>query len=390
MDTLILVVEIGDPKLQKIIAESSFDDWSPSLRGVFVPPFSRISGNRAKYHLNTTKQDKELGIYTPRLTLYVQRVSGGYRRLLYIEFSAPKLIYGNNFTEVGISDYSKLCDALSESLAKKGVHLSSNQLRYAEVKAIHYSKNIVFTDGTRPTDVISYLSKAEVSLRKKTCETKYMNGGEALHIYTNSRGLCVYDKLKELEKARKTEKGNLEKDSWCQQDYVSNFLTTVPKPFEVLRIESRLLNRKTIVKELRRFGVNVPDRPRLKDLYNPNIAKAILLSDLTKLEIAMPSSVGGREPPKERECLAEVKRLNPDATIANTMMLFGDCIAVNKIGVTAIREILECTSRQWYDFKKRINRYNQPTSKVNYFAEMRKQINQFKLLNLDDYRGKVV
>lgn len=355
-----------------------------------MPPFTRMSCNSAKYHLNTTKQDKKLGIYTPRLTLYVQRVRGGYRRLLYIEFSVPKLIYGNNFTEVGTSDYSKLCDVLSESLAKKGVRLSSNQLRYAEVKAIHYSKNIVFTDGTRPTDVISYLSKAEVSLRKKTRETKYTNGGEALHIYTNSRGLCIYNKLKELEKARKTEKGNLEKDSWCQQDYINNFLTTAPKPFEVLRIESRLLNREMIVKELRSLGANVPDRPRLKDLYNLNIAKAILLSDLTKLEMAMPSSVGGREPPNERECLAEIQRLNPDTTLANKIMLFGDCIAVDAIGINAIREMLGCTSRQWYDFKKRINCYNLPISKVNYFAEMRRQINQFKLLNLDDYRGKVV
>ncbi len=388
LDTIILVIEIGDPKLQKIIAESSFDDWSPSLRGAFVPPFAKISGNSASYRLNTTKMDKKLGIYTPRLTLYVQCVSGGYRRLLYVEFSAPKLIHGNNFTEIGVSDYGKLCNILSESLAKKGVHLSPNRLRYAEVKTIHYAKNIIFTDGTKPTSVISHLKKAEVNLRKKTCETKYLNGGDALHIYTNSRGLCVYDKLKELEKARKTEKGNLEKDSWCQQNYVKEFLLAAPKPFEVLRVESRLLNRETIVKVLRSSGISVPDRPKLKDLYDLKVAKAILLGDLTELEMAMPPSAGGREPPDEY--LAEIKRLNPDITPANALMLLGEHMATDEVGVNATRKALGCTSRQWCDLKKRLKGYTLPESKVNYFAEMRRQINKFELLNLDNYRGKVV
>lgn len=388
LDTLILTIEIGDPKLQKIIAKSSFDNWSPSLRGAFVPPFAKISGSSATYHLNTTKIDKKLGVYTPRLTLYVQRVVGGYRRLLYIEFSAPKLVHGNNFTEIGVSDYANLCNILSNSLAKKGVHLSPNQLRYAEVKTIHYAKNIVFTDGTKPTNVISYLKKAEVSLHKKTCETKYLNGGDALHIYTNSRGLCVYDKLKELKKARKTEKGNLETDSWCQQDYIKEFLYTTPSQFEVLRIESRLLDRETIVKALRQLGISVPDRPRLKDLYDLKIAKAILLSDLAELEMAMPPSVGGREPPDEY--LAEVKRLNPDITPANALMLLGEHMATDEVGVNATRKALGCTNRQWCDLKKRIKGYILPESKVNYFAEMRRQINKFELLNLDNYRGKVV
>lgn len=385
---MVLVIGIGDPKLQKVIAKSSFDDWSPSLRGAFVPPFAKINGNSASYRLNTTKIDKKLGIYTPRLTLYVQRVSGGYRRLLYIEFSAPKLIYGNNFTEIGVSDYGNLCDVLSKSLAKKGVHLSPNQLRYAEVKTVHYAKNIIFMDGTKPTSVISYLKKAEVSLRKKTCETRYLNGGDALHIYTSSRGLCVYDKLKELEKARKTEKGNLERDSWCQQNYVKEFLLTTPNTFEVLRIEARLLKRETIVKSLRSLGISVPDRPKLKDLYDLKVAKAILLSDLAELEVAMPSSVGGREPPDEY--LAEVRRLNPDITPANVLMLLGEYMATEEVGVNATRRALGCTSRQWCDLKKRIKGYTLPQSKINYFAEMRRQINQFKLLNLDDYRGKVV
>ena len=173
-----------------------------------------------------------------------------------------------------------------------------------------------------------------------------------------------------------------------RSNYVKEFLLAAPKPFEVLRVESRLLNRETIVKVLRSSGISVPDRPKLKDLYDLKVAKAILLGDLTELEMAMPPSAGGREPPDEY--LAEIKRLNPDITPANALMLLGEHMATDEVGVNATRKALGCTSRQWCDLKKRLKGYTLPESKVNYFAEMRRQINKFELLNLDNYRGKVV
>lgn len=175
LDTAILVIETGDLRLQKIIAESSFDDWPPSLRGAFVLPFAKVSSNSASYRLNTTKIDKKLGIYTPRLTLYVQRVSGGYRRLLYIEFSAPKLIYGNNFTEIGMSDYGKLCNALSESLAKKGMHLSPNQLRYAEVKASLSELRKMLSEAHTEKNKHYDIRRAELETAKKQTQRRQRN-----------------------------------------------------------------------------------------------------------------------------------------------------------------------------------------------------------------------
>ena len=138
-------------------------------------PFAKISGNSASCRLNTTKIDKKLGIYTPRLTLYVQRVSGGYRRLLYIEFSAPKLIYGNNFTEIGVPDYGKLCNALSESLAKKGVHLSPNQLRYAEVKASLSELRKMLSEAHTEKNKYYDIRRAELETAKKQIQRRQRN-----------------------------------------------------------------------------------------------------------------------------------------------------------------------------------------------------------------------
>lgn len=57
-----------------------------------------VSGNKvfSKYIRNPSKKEKEQFGYLPRLTL----LSRGNEEMVKIEFSAPKLIFGNNFDEL--------------------------------------------------------------------------------------------------------------------------------------------------------------------------------------------------------------------------------------------------------------------------------------------------
>jgi hypothetical protein len=51
---------------------------------------------------NPTSHELALGLYKPRLTLFSRLIPfSGYKTLLKIEFSAPKLLLGNNFEELG-------------------------------------------------------------------------------------------------------------------------------------------------------------------------------------------------------------------------------------------------------------------------------------------------
>lgn len=65
----------------------------------------------------------------------------------------------------------------------------------------------------------------------------YRNDGEALHFYSASQAIAIYDKRRELAKSRVSERGLLEKDNYCQFTLFDNVRSK--KPFEVVRIEVR-------------------------------------------------------------------------------------------------------------------------------------------------------
>lgn len=73
--------------------------FTDSLDGIWEAPFRRLPNGYFNTKRNPTSTEKMCNIYVPRLTL-IKRVSNGFHTELRIEFSIPKLIYGNNFQEV--------------------------------------------------------------------------------------------------------------------------------------------------------------------------------------------------------------------------------------------------------------------------------------------------
>ena len=69
---------------------------------------------------------------------------------LKIEFSAPKMLFGNNFDELTDSDFPNLLTKLKRTLKEMGVFILEDHLTSAPVSAIHFSKNIPLTDYTIP------------------------------------------------------------------------------------------------------------------------------------------------------------------------------------------------------------------------------------------------
>lgn len=84
LDTVILQIPIG------CSAITDHNQFSPSTKGILdnQQGFSR-------YVNNPTKADRDKGIYKPKLTI----IKRGSRIYLKIEFSVPKLLFGNNLEE---------------------------------------------------------------------------------------------------------------------------------------------------------------------------------------------------------------------------------------------------------------------------------------------------
>src|SRR5262249_41513224 len=88
----------------------------------------------------------------------------------------------------------------------------------------------------------------------------------------NSFEVTFYDKLKDVEKARFTEKRGME---WHYGAQLDTFRREVlPKELEVLRMEVRLGTRAKIKSVLKQIGVNA--EPTFESLFDGRIARAVL------------------------------------------------------------------------------------------------------------------
>lgn len=266
IDTVVMTIP---PMGFKIL---DYDAFNPSARGIFEPPYYKLSHGYINCVQNPSKNDKEQKVYKPRLTISKRLFCGGYSVVLKIEFSVPKLLFNNNFQELENSDFDDVVRTLRMRLYEMSVLVSDDVLRKADITAIHYGKNIVLNSATSSL-VIKMLKKFDVSQRLDEGDTDFRNDGQAIRFHTNAYELSFYDKMKDLEKANVSEKRAFESDNYIQYDL---FTSQERMKNEILRMEVRLNNRKKIAETLRRIGVN-PKSVQFDNLFHKEIARRCLI-----------------------------------------------------------------------------------------------------------------
>ena len=102
-------------------------------------------------------------------------------------------------------------------------------------RRFYYSKNIPLTNWATPYHFINKIKEANVKLSLDTNQTDYRNEGHCYKWHCNSYEVVFYDKIKDLEKAKKSSKRATEKDSELQLGFLKPFENR--KRFEILRME---------------------------------------------------------------------------------------------------------------------------------------------------------
>lgn len=224
-------------------------------------------GGFLKWYNNPTPKDKKDGIYKPRVTL----IKRGRNFLLKIEFSAPKLLYGNNLEELETEDFDKVAKLLQERLKDMGVIVWTKHIEEAEVLSFHPSKNIVLSKGYTSNLAIQELRKMDTSKRFDYDEKNFRNYGEVLQFYTRSHAFVIYDKINDLSKPQKRA---TDKDQTKQQLSIFDFLKENNNRLEVLRLEIRLSLKQKMNKILEQVGWQT--NPTFKEIFNKGLCQKIV------------------------------------------------------------------------------------------------------------------
>lgn len=334
---------------------------------------------------NSTSTDVRNGIYKPYLTLTRRFKDGRSVAMLKIQFSVPKLMFGNNFDELQDSDYDKVFERLAERLKDMGIRIWNmpHTLHNAQVSAIHYSKNIVLTDGSTPKQYIDKLRAGNHSLRLDTNQTDYRNEGTSWKLHTSTYEIAFYDKLADLRQARISDKRAIEQDNGIQLNLFDQIKkSTNRRPFEVLRMEVRLNKRQTIKARFKKLGIDEPIT--FRGLFRQHIAQMVLLSYLD--QSTEEPTLFSYQPTNESDLLSELRVKNPTFSPAKLLALYGLRGAVDKIGVRGLRQILGRSKRAgWY---KLINEAKDTllSRQTDSFGPVRSQIADYHPLKLLDYR----
>lgn len=335
---------------------------------------------------NPTKSELKNGIYKPRLTMTKRfNTTGRHEATLAIEFSAPKLLYGNNFDELNESDLTPVVALLQLRLKEMGVGVFASILENAPVSAIHYSKNISLTDGTTPHYLISKIKEANISLSLDVNQTDYRNDGHSYKWHSNYYEVAFYDKLKDLEIANKSEKRAIESDNFIQLNLFKTFKER--KRLEVLRMEVRLNKRQKITQLFR--ILKIESELTLKNLFSQTISQRVLLYYLDELE-SKRLPLFDYNPTSSSSLLADLVINNPKIGIRKTIQLYGLKNALDNTTPRELRNMFgKYGQRSWYRLIAEAKNIKLPIAR-NPLRIVREHLTSFKPLELVDFDGIMI
>ncbi|MEX0881586.1 MAG: hypothetical protein WDZ34_01790 [Candidatus Saccharimonadales bacterium] len=258
---------------------------------------------------NPSSGFKKRGIYQPRLT-YTERPLGQYRKSyeLAIELSLPKLMFNDSFTELTDDTFVDVVKKLSETIRTTySIWLFPHLLVKAGVRKIDYSKNIIFTDYTPVSSIVSSISKADISRVYDTQNTNFKNGGHIYHIHSNSLDVAMYDKIADLKQSKVSEKRSYEKDNYTQLSLLDEL--EKKKPVTVARFEVRLNGKRKIRNELSAIGIT-DNGLTFKEMFSTDISRKMLLRHWNNIFDRIPKVPLDGDTPEQ--LLLNITKAEPD------------------------------------------------------------------------------
>ncbi len=184
--------------------------------------------------------------------------------------SLPKLMYGNNISEIPAGDFEKVLEQLYTKLVflELPVEITKEDLRNAKVSRVDYGKNFLFSDGTSMRLLGTMLDNAPLKKRSKKAKTQYYSG-ELFRDSIKSRAFIIYDKLAEFRASK----------SKSRPAYGKNSLGFNPDNVnpnkKLIRLEVQIQKTKQLKLELERLGFP-KDEVSFEHIFSVDIASAVL------------------------------------------------------------------------------------------------------------------
>lgn len=365
VDTVKLLLNMNDPLV--------FDGSR------FEPTSLEQLVNSSKYGktaLNPSKTYLKMGKSMPRLTMFKRPSRSGPVYQLAIEFSAPKLLFGNNFDELEDADFEALLNILQERLLElTGHRFFRRQLAMAEVGSWHPSKNIVFLDYTSCQTILNTIGKLDISRVYDFQRTDFRDG-HVVHIHCNSLDIAFYDKLADLRKAKISDKRTVEKDNTLQLNLLKPLEETAA--IEIFRYEVRLVGKRSV-----KHAFPHLEKWTFEDLFKSSLNRDLLIKHWGNISASI--DMLSLDVKKPKELLQNYLIDNPDIPPQAALAAVAGLQIIGQEGVLNLRNLLEARygKQAWYRLK---HLFNMPQAhRFTHFQHIDESLKRFAPTHMSEY-----
>lgn len=272
MDTVVL--KIYGPRKFQIKKKHWF---CPEIASRQYHELSETEKQTKRHYLQkfALKPEQNTNNYVPIIDIYetLDKVNKQIIYILAIQFSIPKLLFGNSLQEIAYNDFPRVLTGLQKSLEALGIIVEKDVLINARVSAVHFCKNVVLPSDIRLQDILAELEKVDISKAVDVTKKEHKNGGQVLHIYSGNTERVFYDKIIDALRPK-----NKRKDKYSV-DYERAIIDEYQlEKTEVFRYEYRLKKGQRVEKEINEALEKTPKTHVLfRDIFTENLSKNILI-----------------------------------------------------------------------------------------------------------------
>jgi hypothetical protein len=239
-----------------------------------------IRGSRFVYSNQAWREERERqGIYTPKYWIEQDYVNPKITFLI-IEFSIPKLVFGENLTELKEEHFPLVVEKLQNFLQEISVYLTKIQIENLTPIVLAVGKNLDITNICSCDTAIHTLSPFNNRFRSeyRIVQFEYDRGKE---LYFNNRSTTfkIYEKIPEMIVNSKTSEERKLVETWAKftkSPYRKQQLLAI----EILRFELTLKTKVAINQVMKKYDII---SPIFKNIFSKKIWDELVQKEIDKI-----------------------------------------------------------------------------------------------------------
>jgi len=379
IDTVVLILDYGNYRV------TDHNKFIPSTERLFK---NLKTGFGAKLYEKYIQNPPKSGPYGPRLTITARKVDKRLLIPLRMEFSIPKLLYGDNVNEVCEADLNKVVARLRKRLKDMGVWVLTKDLEEATVSIVHFAKNILLSGGYTCHLTINELKKLDVSGKLQIGQTDYNNGGHLLRFRCGTYEIVFYDKSYDM---------GLPETAAFDKEQTPGQLRLLeewgPRKPEILRLEARFVKKQKLNAVLKELGFK--ENPRFKEIFNEKLSQAVLRhywSFIGTEKYAFMLKFQEEKPDRIIEAILQSGRRSTKESLA----LLGTALFLREHGIRAFKKVVtdRYSSRTWLRRMKKeiaeLNKIFKKSTPFGFVKDVESTLREFKPFKTVDFQERML